>query len=183
MNIKTIDKNSIRLSADKQSVEIVGLSELADARFHSIGEDMVIARRGKHEFFIINTDTGRMRQFVDSNERLLVDDSEVNHQQILSRISNGHHYLNNRIATFGGLYAWDGFKNGYCALDWTIYPEGRYFADEGGFGMEDNEEQVAYCVIDKNLAIVVPFFYDDNPKEILMAVRNGTHTGACRVQA
>jgi len=32
-----------------------------------------------------------------------------------------------------------------------LYPDGRYFADEDGYGMEDNEEENVYCIIDSNL--------------------------------
>ena len=104
-----------------------------------------------------------------------MDDEEINDYQILSHLSNGHHYLRERIASFGGLHTWDGFKNGYCAIDWTLYPDGRYFADDGGFGMEDNDEQVAYCIMDMNLKVVVPFFFAEDPKEVLSAVRAGTY--------
>ena len=38
-----------------------------------------------------------------------------------------------------------------------LYPDGRYFADEDGFGMEDNDEVTVYCVLDENLQVVRPF--------------------------
>ena len=50
---------------------------------------------------------------------------------------------------------------------WTVYPEGRYFADEDGFGMENNDEENAYCIINKDLEIIVPFQPMDNVKEML----------------
>lgn len=34
---------------------------------------------------------------------------------------------------------------------------GRYFADEDGFGMEDNDEVQVYCVMNDNLEVVKPF--------------------------
>lgn len=175
MKTKKIKVGSITIQPDSKKVEIVDLPEFADAYSYYIGDGMVMLRNGRFEIFVVNTEAGLIRQFVDSNERLLVDASEVNEMQILSHLSNGRNFLLNRIATFGGLHTWDGFKNGFCALDWTVYPDGRYFADEGGFGMEDNDEEVAYCVIDKNLKIVVPFFYADDPKEVLASIRNGTY--------
>ena len=48
-----------------------------------------------------------------------------------------------------------------------IYPDGRYFADEDGFGMEDNDEEKAYCIINKDLEIIVPFQPMDDVEEIL----------------
>lgn len=41
--------------------------------------------------------------------------------------------------------------------------------------MEANDEEVAYCVVNKNLDIVVPFFYAEDPKDVLEAVRAGTY--------
>lgn len=62
---------------------------------------------------------------------------------------------------------YDNFRNGVCAICWTVYPDGRYFADEDGFGMEDNDEENAYCIINKDLEIIVPFQPMDDVKEML----------------
>lgn len=165
----------IEIDYENDRVSIVGYPEYDSLRGYLLGNGMAMLRGEKYEIFVLNTQTGLMRQFVDRDKRLLVDDTEVNDRQITARLSHGYHYLRNRIASFGGLHALDGFKNGFCALDWTIYPDGRYFADEGGFCMEDNDEEVAYCIIDKNLDIVVPFFYAEDPNEVLNAVRAGTY--------
>ena len=46
-----------------------------------------------------------------------------------------------------------------------LYPDGRYFADEDGYGMEDNDEVKVYCVLDENLEVVRPFApVDDVPR-------------------
>lgn len=37
------------------------------------------------------------------------------------------------------------------------YPDGRYFADEDGFGMEDNDEVTVYCVMNEDLEVIRPF--------------------------
>ena len=49
------------------------------------------------------------------------------------------------------------FKDGLCAISWTLYPDGRYFADEDGFGMEDNDEEEVYAIMNTDLNIVEPF--------------------------
>ena len=38
-----------------------------------------------------------------------------------------------------------------------IYPDGMYFADEDGFGMEANDEETVYAIIDTDLNIIEPF--------------------------
>lgn len=67
---------------------------------------------------------------------------------------------------------YDNFRNGVCAICWTVYPDGRYFADEDGFGMEDNDEEKIYCIINKDLEIIVPFQPMNDVKEILRKYEN-----------
>ena len=38
-----------------------------------------------------------------------------------------------------------------------LHPDGRYYADEDGFGMEDDDEENIYCIIDSNLRIIIPW--------------------------
>ena len=40
---------------------------------------------------------------------------------------------------------------------WTQYPDGRYFMDEDGYGMEDNDESKLDGFIDKKARVVIPF--------------------------
>ncbi len=42
-------------------------------------------------------------------------------------------------------------------MDWMLYPDGRYFADEDGFGMEDNDEVNISAYIDTQCRVVVKF--------------------------
>lgn len=172
---KYIDPAKISIDEDTSNVTASDCTELKDSYGRYLGEGMAIFRGKRDEIFFLNAERGIIRQLVDKNQHLLMDDDEINDYQILAHLANGHHYLRERIASFGGLHTWDGFKNGYCAIDWTLYPDGRYFADEGGFGMEDSDEQVAYCIMDRNLKVVVPFFFAEDPKEVLSAVRAGTY--------
>lgn len=73
---------------------------------------------------------------------------------------------------YAGMNRWDGFKNGLCAISWTLYPDGRYFADEDGFGMEDNAEEVIYGIINTNLEFVEPFRPVKDVSEYLKVLRN-----------
>ena len=42
-------------------------------------------------------------------------------------------------------------------VSWMLYPDGRYFADEDGFGMEDNDEVNISAYIDTQCRVVVKF--------------------------
>lgn len=54
-------------------------------------------------------------------------------------------------------FAVEPFKQGVALVTWTLYPDGQYFMDEDGFGMEDNDESVLYGFIDTHANVVVPF--------------------------
>ena len=47
-------------------------------------------------------------------------------------------------------------EDGHRCL-WTIQPEGRYRADEDGFGAENDSEIVLYSDLDKNGSIYLAF--------------------------
>lgn len=54
-------------------------------------------------------------------------------------------------------FAVEPFKQGVALVTWTLYPDGQYFMDEDGYGMEDNDESVLYGFIDTHANVVVPF--------------------------
>ena len=49
------------------------------------------------------------------------------------------------------------YKDGKALVEWTLQPDGRYFADEDGFGAEDCEEVTLYSSIDTNGCFTEPF--------------------------
>lgn len=120
--------------------------------YRDIGEGMILIE--DQGYTIINTETGMSRQFVDRMGFLNVDDDEIDIDAISD--SCPHYHLNEKYVQYRfGRY--DNFRNGVCAICWTVYPEGRYFEDEDGFGDEGNEEERVYCIINRDLEIIVPF--------------------------
>lgn len=49
------------------------------------------------------------------------------------------------------------FENGIASVDWQINPDGRYFMDEDGYGMTDDEEITVYGYIDRTGKPLVKF--------------------------
>ncbi|MBE6253925.1 MAG: hypothetical protein E7105_00170 [Prevotella sp.] len=49
------------------------------------------------------------------------------------------------------------FKNGVAKVSWQLNPDGRYFMDEDGYGMTDDEEIEIYGFIDQKAKVVVKF--------------------------
>ena len=60
------------------------------------------------------------------------------------------------VADYGGLSIGD-YQEGIARVDWMLYPDGRYFADEDGFGMEDNDEVNVSAYIDTECRVLVKF--------------------------
>ena len=81
------------------------------------------------------------------------------------------HNAHPRIIQYAGINRWNDCKDGLIALSWMLYPDGRYFADEDGYGMEDNDEVKVYCVLDDNLQVVRPFGPVDDVTELLNKMR------------
>ena len=52
-----------------------------------------------------------------------------------------------------------GFHKGVAEVTWQINPDGRYYMDDDGFGMTDDEEIALIGKIDRTGKVVVPFTY------------------------
>ena len=48
-------------------------------------------------------------------------------------------------------------QNGVAQVSWQLNPDGRYYMDEDGYGMTDDEEIEIYGFIDQNAKVVVKF--------------------------
>lgn len=51
------------------------------------------------------------------------------------------------------------FKNGIALVQWQLIPDGRYYMDDDGYGMSDDEELNIYGFIDRQANIVGLFHY------------------------
>lgn len=120
---------------------------------HDIGEGMAFIDTPSGGMTILNKATGVFRQFSTAGSVLVTDD-EID----FAAMEKFRHFRRiSRALNYGGLGWLRPFKNGVTALSWCIYPDGMYFADSDGYGMEDNRKEVAYCIINRNLDIIVPF--------------------------
>ena len=132
-------------------------------------DDMVFSGEGK-SFIIFNKKTRKIRQFVSGDGWMFVTDSEIDFDAM--RAGCPHFNGLKRADYYFGTY--DRFINGICALVWTVYPDGRYFEDEDGFGAESNKEERAYCIINSDLKVLVPFQPMDDVKALLKKYREAS---------
>lgn len=51
----------------------------------------------------------------------------------------------------------ENFMNGVALVWWTLYPDGRYFEDEDGFGGENCNETTVYAYMDTLGRVLIPF--------------------------
>ena len=149
-------KNSVRFKVAGKEVTVLGYPELEGCTGTMDKDGMAFFFVKNEGLYIANTINGKIRKF-SSNGNLLVDDCDIDFDAIAKVCTNGLHNAKNKEIRYAGINRWDGFKDGLCAISWMLYPDGRYFADSDGFGMEDNDEEEVYAIIDTNLVIVEPF--------------------------
>lgn len=152
---KCFRKESIRFEVKDNVVSVYGFPELDGRKGIMEGDDMAYFGTGKAEY-VANIKTGKIRQF-SSGESLLVEDKDIDMEAIVKYCCHGVHNARNKAVRYARINRWDGFKHGLCAISWMLYPDGRYFADSDGFGMEDNDEEEVYAIINTELDIIEPF--------------------------
>lgn len=156
-------------SIDGEEVTVNGFSQLEN-NCGRLSNDGMAFFFGNKSLYVANTLTGKVRMF-SSDGFLLVDDEEIDYNTIEAECRHGIHNARRKEICYTGINRWDGFKEGLCAITWMLYPDGRYFADSDGYGMEDNDEEEVYAVINTDLEIVEPFRPIEDVKAYLDELR------------
>lgn len=68
------------------------------------------------------------------------------------------------------------YKDGVARVAWLLYPDGRYFADEDGYGMEDNDRTYVSAYIDTECRVLVKFQDMTDPEK-----EKALYQEACRI--
>ena len=63
------------------------------------------------------------------------------------------------------------FQNGVAELHWQLNPDGRYYRDDDGYGMTDDEEITVCGFIDADMNVLVKFQYIGDDWERLKEMR------------
>lgn len=166
--------HSVKFTIQGNDVKVSGYPELENRKGTIVGDGIAFffgEGWRNYELYVANTLTGKIRKLSTTDGELLVDDNDIDYDAIANVCENGIGKAKAKVIRYAGLNRWDGFKDGLCAISWTLYPDGRYFADEDGFGMEDNDEEEVYAIIDTNLNIVEPFRPIENVAAYLTEIR------------
>ena len=98
-------------------------------------------------------------QFMSMSEHLLtVTDEDIDWTTVTANLEG---YRNARTKYAGFPTNIRGFRNGLGNVEWQINPDGRYFMDEDGFGMTNDEEISLWGIIDRNGRVVSKFTYKE----------------------
>lgn len=153
-----MENTRIVFEVKDNDVYVSGYPPLEGCKGFVVGDGMAMFyKRDNYEMHIANIETGKIREFSTAAGYLLADDSEIDYSAIEKKFEKGIGNAKNKLVRYSGLNRWGSFKDGLCAISWMLYPDGEYFADSDGFGMEPNAEETVYAIIDTDLNIVEPF--------------------------
>ena len=107
------------------------------------------------ERFLINHADKTAYELMDKSLHLtFLSEKDVDWDSVKTLENNSNAYS---FSAYYQRFAVEKFKDGVTIVKWTLYPDGRYFMDEDGYGMEDNEESALYGIIDTHANVVIPF--------------------------
>ena len=81
----------------------------------------------------------QVRQLLDETSHLVGFEEKDFDREKLKTVEHPYD-VNHKYVDYGGLGRYWDFSDGICCLCWMLHPDGRYYADEDGFGMEDDDE-------------------------------------------
>lgn len=145
------------------------MAQLDQCKCYPWGENLLRVIDEDGDGYLVNKATGKAR-LIDGDGLLLgFTDKEIDYATI-DKLENSHNAHPRRIA-YAGINCYDNCQNGIFALCWMLYPDGRYFEDEDGFGGEDNDELTVYCIMDSDLNVIRPFTQVRDIKALLTELR------------
>jgi hypothetical protein len=135
------------LMSQVETQEDYGCRKLSDRVYYFFAND-----GGLH--YMVNTDTKQVHEVTNGSRIIAFTHEDIDFDVVSKMEHNQSAY--DMEARYGGLSIED-FHDGVSLVEWTLYPDGEYFADEDGYGMEDNPEINIDAYIDENCRVLIPF--------------------------
>lgn len=118
------------------------------------GGMLLLYNRSNRQRYLVNTHTRQSYQLTDTTGRIVAfGKKDMDYRAIESLPYHENAYLMQADYYFSV----EDFDRGVALVVWTLYPDGRYFADEDGFGGSDNDEVNIYAYIDQACKVLIPF--------------------------
>ncbi len=129
------------------------------SRMKDWGQHMEIVEEAISDYwrerFLVNHEAREAYELMDGSLHLtFITEKDVDWKGVESLENNSNAYC---YSAYYQRFAVEQFKDGVALVEWTLYPDGQYFMDEDGYGMEDNDSSVLYGFIDRHARVVVPF--------------------------
>lgn len=106
--------------------------------------------------YLVNHNTRCAYEFIDGNQCLLtVTEDDIAWESLNNLPEDAIDTARSLSFRFPSFI--HDFKNGVAQVSWQINPDGRYYMDDDGFGMTDDEEIEIYGFIDQNANVLVKF--------------------------
>lgn len=106
--------------------------------------------------YILNHNIRTAFEFMSHSQYLLIVEAEDIEWSSLKKLPES--VINNAKTQFAIFPTFvEGFQNGVARVRWQINPDGRYYMDDDGYGMTDDEEVEIYGYINKEGKVVGKF--------------------------
>lgn len=144
-------------SYDDLMAELEKSEDIADYNHRDMGCGMIRFTNksyGNKQSFIVNTALKKAYAISDADGNLVgFSKNDIDWDNVSQLENNGDAYILQANYYFGI----DDYQDGRARVDWMLYPDGCYFADEEGFGMKDNDEVNIFAYIDTECRVIVKF--------------------------
>lgn len=134
-----------------------------------LGEGMAVLHKNFWGFYkpwmVINHNKKTAFEFMDDSETLLtVTENDIDWKSLKKLPEDA--ILRAKYLSFHFPSFIRAFKNGVAQVDWQLNPDGRYYMDDDGFGMTDDEEINIYGFINTEGKVIVKFRSVKDYKEL-----------------
>ena len=111
--------------------------------------------------FLLDHNTKTAYEWMDANCRLVnVSDDDIKWDSLKGLPEHLLERVRNRNASYPSFFYQ--FEDGISEVRWQLNPDGRYWMDNDGYGMTDDEEINIYGMMDTSCNMVIPFQMIDN---------------------
>lgn len=134
-----------------------------------LGEGMAIVNESMWGWwkprYLLNHNTKSAYEFMDGSQKLVTVTEDDIDWESLKNLSKDAQEQAKRLSFHYPSFI-RAFKNGVAEVSWQLNPDGRYYMDEDGFGMTNDDEIEIYGFIDQNAKVIVKFRNIQNFNEL-----------------